>query len=127
LLQAIRDYSSVLPGLLTRDSARGHTILARANARFPGLIKVFLQNCRDNVVTMRVALDRGDFATIELLGHSMRGAGGMYGSQAITDIGAGIELAAEITDRDVCRRWVNELSLYLERVEIVAEVAPPPA
>jgi site-specific recombinase XerC len=67
------------------------------------------------------ALDRGDFATVESLGHGMRGAGGMFGFQAITDIGAALEQAAESADIDASRKWMGELSQYLDRVEIISD------
>ena len=82
-------------------------------------IPAYLQNCRQNVIAMLAALDRGDFETVEILGHGMRGAGGSYGFQAITDIGAALEQAAESADTDASRKWVGELSRYLDRVEII--------
>ena len=63
----------------------------------------------------------GDFETVESLGHGMRGAGGSYGFQAITDIGAALEQAAESADADASRKWVGELSSYLDRVEVVSD------
>jgi len=95
------------------------TILAHAKPKFADLIPLFLQNCRQNVIAMLDALDRGDFETVEILGHGMRGAGGSYGFQAITDIGAALEQAAERVDNDASRKWVGELSGYLDRVEVV--------
>ena len=97
------------------------TILVRAKPKFADLIPVFLQNCRKNVIAMLDALDRGDFETVEILGHGMRGAGGSYGFQAITDIGAALEQAAESADTDASRKWVGELSGYLDRVEIISD------
>ena len=63
------------------------------------------------------ALDRDDFETVKSLGHQMSGSGGMFGFQAITDIGAALELAAESADTDASRKWVSELSSYLDGVE----------
>jgi hypothetical protein len=50
----------------------------------------------------------------------MNGSGGMFGFQAITDIGAAIEQAAESVDTDASRKWVGELSTYLDRVEAIS-------
>ena len=82
---------------------------------------VFLRNCRKNVIAMLDALDRGNFETVENLGHGMKGAGDSYGFQAITDIGAALEQAAESADTDASRKWVGELSRYLDRVEIISD------
>jgi hypothetical protein len=51
----------------------------------------------------------------------MRGAGGSYGFQAITDIGTALEQAAESADTDASRKWMGELSRYLDRVEIISD------
>jgi HPt (histidine-containing phosphotransfer) domain-containing protein len=95
------------------------TILVRAEPKFADLIPVFLQNCRKNVIAMLDALDRVDFETVKFLGHQMRGSGGAFGFQAITDIGAELQQAAESADTDASRKWVGELSNYLDRVEII--------
>ena len=70
---------------------------------------------------MRDALDRVDFETVKFLGHQMRGSGGAYGFQAITDIGAALQQAAESADTDASRKWVGELSNYLDRVETLSD------
>lgn len=93
----------------------------RANPEFADLIPWFLQNRRQDVIAIMDALDRGDFATVESLAHGMRGAGGSYGFQTITDIGAALELAAESADTEASRKWVGELSRYLDRVEVVSD------
>jgi HPt (histidine-containing phosphotransfer) domain-containing protein len=67
------------------------------------------------------ALDRVDFETVKFLGHQMRGSGGAYGFQAITDIGAALQQAAESADTDASRKWVGELSNYLDRVETIPD------
>ena len=121
LLQAIKEHSIVAPPSSKEENSRMDTILVRANPKFADLIPVFLQNCRKNVIAMLDALDRGDFETVEILGHGMRGAGGSYEFQAITDIGAALEQAAESADTDASRKWVGELSGYLDRVEIISD------
>ena len=53
--------------------------------------------------------------------HQMRGSGGAYRFQAITDIGAALQQAAESADTDASRKWVGELSNYLDRVETIPD------
>ena len=67
------------------------------------------------------ALDRGDFETVQSLGHGMKGAGGSWGFQTITDIGAALEQAGESADTAASHNWVGKLSTYLDRVEIVSD------
>jgi PAS domain S-box-containing protein len=121
LLQAIKEHTMVAPPSSKEESRRDDTAFAGMKLKLADRPPVFLQNCRRNVITMLDALDRGDFATVESLGHGMRGAGGMFGFQAITDIGAALEQAAESADIDASREWVGELSRYLDRVEIISD------
>jgi signal transduction histidine kinase/HAMP domain-containing protein/DNA-binding response OmpR family regulator len=121
LLQAIKEHCIVAPASSKQESSRKDTILVRANPKFADLIPEFLQNRRQDVIAMLDALDRGDFEAVESLGHGMKGAGSNYGFQAITDIGAALEQAAESADTDASRKWVGELSRYLDRVEIVSD------
>jgi CheY-like chemotaxis protein/HPt (histidine-containing phosphotransfer) domain-containing protein len=104
LLQAIREFSFL------EASPVMDMIPVHANPKFADLIPGFLQNCRQNVVLMRDALDRGDFEIAESLGHGMRGAGGSFGFEAITDLGAALERAAQNADAGMSRKWLDELS-----------------
>jgi HPt (histidine-containing phosphotransfer) domain-containing protein len=120
LLQAIKEHSIVAPTLSKEESSRMDPILVRAKPKFADRIPAYLQNCRQNAIVMRDALDRVDFETVTSLGHQMRGSGAMFGFQAITDIGAALQQAAENSDTDALRKWVDELSSYLDGVESIS-------
>ena len=83
-------------------------------------VPAYLRNCRQNVIDIRDAPDRTDFETVTILGHNMSGSGGMYGFQAITEIGTALQLAAESSDRRRLTQMGGELSSYLDRVDIVS-------
>jgi len=119
LLQAIREHSVVARLPSKEASGLQDAIIVHANPRLTDLIPGFLRNRRQDVVAMLAALDRGEFETIGRLGHDMKGAGGSWGFEIITDIGSALEQAAESADDDASRKWVGELSTYLDRVEIV--------
>jgi PAS domain S-box-containing protein len=121
LLQAIKELAVVATPLSPGESGQKNPILMRANPKFADLIPEFLNNRRQDVSVMLDALDRGDFAAVESLGHQMRGAGSSYGFEAITDIGTALEQAAQRVDEDASRKWVGELSRYLDRVEVVSD------
>jgi CheY-like chemotaxis protein/HPt (histidine-containing phosphotransfer) domain-containing protein len=121
LLQAIKDRSVAAPTLPIDENSRKDTILVRANPKFADLVPGFLQNRRQDVIAMLAAIEQSDFQIVERLGHDMKGAGGSYGFQAITDIGGALEHAGESADFDASRKWVAELSRYLDRVEIVSD------
>jgi CheY-like chemotaxis protein/HPt (histidine-containing phosphotransfer) domain-containing protein len=120
LLQAIREHSGAAPPSSNEDGKRESAIVVHADPKIADLIPEFLQNRRQDVLAMLEALDRRDFDTVERLGHGMRGAGGSWGFQAITDIGAALEQAAESADSDASRKCVGDLSRYLDRVEVVS-------
>ena len=121
LLQAIKERSIAGPPSSKKESSGRNAILVRANPKFVDLLPVFLQNCRQHAIAMLDALDRSDFETVEILGHGMRGAGGSYGFQAITDIGTALEQAAKSANTEASRTCVRELSRYLDRVEIISD------
>ncbi len=83
------------------------------------LIPGFLDNRRNDVERIRAALVSGDFANIRLLGHSMKGAGGGYGFDPITDYGAELEQAALRQDVATIEGALGKLADYLARVEPV--------
>ena len=121
LLQAIKDRSIGAPPTSKEVSSPMETILGSVNPKFANRKPAYLRNCRQNVIVMLDALDRIDFETVTILGHQMRGSGGMFGFHAITDIGAELQQAAESSDTSASRKWVDELSNYLDRVEIIPD------
>jgi PAS domain S-box-containing protein len=119
LLQAIREHSLAADPSLQRESNQLDAIRIRANPTLADLIPEFLENRRNDVTAIEDALDKGDFEIIERLGHGMRGAGGSWGFQGITDIGAALEEAAKYSDAGTSLKWVGELSSYLDRLVVV--------
>lgn len=82
------------------------------------LVPGFLQNRQSDIDTMNCALTEDDFDTVRVLGHSMKGSGGGYGFDGITDIGMCLEEAAKEENAEAVRKWITELAEYLERVEV---------
>jgi PAS domain S-box-containing protein len=121
LLQAIKDYSAV--HALAPEWEHGPALgLSRAEQRLSGLAPAYLDKCRNDVILMLAALERDDFGVVILLGHNLRGSGGGFGFQLITDIGASLELAADGGDVGVSRRLLGDLSTYLDSM---ISVRPP--
>lgn len=96
-------------------------IIVHVDPDIADLIPGFIKNRRKDTKKMGTALQEGDFETIRVLGHSMKGAGGSYGFDPVTDIGKSLEQAAKDKDAEGIQRWVRELSIYLDRVEVVYE------
>lgn len=83
------------------------------------LVPGFLDNRRRDVDKLRALVGAGAFADVRLLGHSMKGAGGGYGFDEITHLGAVIERAALAGDAAGVESATAALADYLARVDVV--------
>jgi HPt (histidine-containing phosphotransfer) domain-containing protein len=108
---------------MTQQSAlkQEERIIIHVDPEIADLIPGFLENRRKDIKAMDEALRQGDFEAIRVLGHSMKGAGGSYGFDAVTDIGKSLEDAAKNTNAEKIQRSVGELAAYLSRVEVIYE------
>ena len=96
-------------------------ILVHVDPLFMEITPKFLENRRKDVESMLESLEQDDYEEIRVLGHSMKGHGTSYGFEAITNLGGAIEQAAQERNSEGIRKMVDELSTYLERVEVVYE------
>ena len=101
------------------DAKEAGKIIVHVDEEIEDLIPGFLDNRRKDVNALQEALTNSDYETIRTLGHAMKGAGGGYGFDAITDIGSSLENAAKQKNTEEIRKRINELEDYLERVEVV--------
>ncbi len=85
------------------------------------LIPGYLERRQEDVSAIRDACDAGDFDKIKILGHSMKGSGGGYGFDRITEIGRMIEESAKNQDAAAILVHAGDLADYVSRVEIVYE------
>ncbi|MBA5865124.1 MAG: Hpt domain-containing protein [Nitrospira sp. CR1.3] len=83
------------------------------------IVPVFLENRRREVATLRTAFAGDDLKTLRLLGHRMKGDGGGYGFDAISEIGEVLEQAAIRKDRRVIGQQIEKLDDFLTRVDVV--------
>jgi CheY-like chemotaxis protein/HPt (histidine-containing phosphotransfer) domain-containing protein len=121
LMQIIMTLSSSSGGVGGVEERPTDRILVRVDPELEAVIPEFLEGRRQDVASLREALERSDFETIRRLGHRMRGSGSGYGFEAITQIGESLEQAGRNRMPDEVPRWLAELANYLERVEIVSE------
>ena len=64
------------------------------------IIPMFLENRHGDVKRVLDALEKGDYETIRILGHSLQGAGGGYGFYAITALGKSLNEASRSLSED---------------------------
>ena len=82
------------------------------------LIPGFLERRREDLDTLRNAAADRDIQTLRVTGHSMKGTGGGYGFDGLSEIGARIEAAAKAGDLDAMPEHLRALEDYLQRVEV---------
>ena len=85
------------------------------------LIPGFLKNRQDDLNSFTEYLEKEDYDGIKFLGHKMKGAGGGYGFDRITEIGLALENAANARNSQDIKSLLDALKYYLEHVEITFE------
>ncbi len=85
------------------------------------LIPGYLARRQDDITAIRDSCARNDFEKVRVLGHSMKGSGGGYGFERITEIGKLIEESAKNQDPATISTCIDELADYLSRIDITYE------
>ncbi len=116
LLQAILDYTTIQPEIPQEDIG-ADVRSTRSSQRIAALVPAYIARCTENVVAMREAIRQKDFETVTILGHNLRGSGGGFGFQTITDFGANLEQASSSKDNEGVSKLLEELSVYLANVD----------
>ncbi|HWR17490.1 MAG TPA: ATP-binding protein [Terriglobales bacterium] len=88
------------------------------DASLSDIVPIFLSNIRANPEKILQALAAGELDTPRTLGHNMKGTGTAYGFPAITEIGAEIERAAKVGERNIIATKAAELAAYLEQLTV---------
>ena len=83
------------------------------------LVPRYLARREADVEALEEAVTLQDHATVHRIGHSMKGSGGGYGFQGITDIGLRLEDAGREADLAAARLAIEDLGDYLRNVEIL--------
>lgn len=94
------------------------TIQIKIDAELEDLVPVFLSNLKKNIILIQNAMQAKDIETIRKLGHNMKGSGGGYGFDYISQIGQEIEESAKSSDLDKITISLNSLENYLSQIQI---------
>ncbi len=116
----------IINRLLNRETAaeQAHAegkerIVVQVDPDLEKLVPRYLENRRKDILSIENALKAGEYETIRILGHSMKGSGGGYGFALIADLGALLEQAATTSNPAEITEVLARLSDYLQRVEVV--------
>jgi HPt (histidine-containing phosphotransfer) domain-containing protein len=85
------------------------------------LIPVFMDSRRKNIKELKEALQEDDFERIKQIGHDIKGAGGGYGFEEVTNLGKKLGEAADERKLSRIKELITKLENYLEEVEIIYE------
>jgi PAS domain S-box-containing protein len=85
------------------------------------LIPGFLNNRRKDIEEMKRLLLDDNLKAIGRIAHSIKGTGGGYGFNVISEIGSEMESAANRGEKDEVRRLIDRLSRYLSSVKVASK------
>ena len=103
------------------ESGSGSAIVVKVDHDLEDLVPGYLHNRENDIKTMAEKIAQGDYESIRMLGHSIKGTGGGYGFDRITDIGKEIEESGKAMSFEGIRRSIDKLADYLHRVRVVYE------
>jgi PAS domain S-box-containing protein len=100
------------------------TIIVQIEPELIVLAPGFLERKRADVGRLFTALERRDYETIDRLAHALKGEGGTFGFDEISELGALLGIAAKVGDEAAVRKHATALKDYLDRVKVVASPKP---
>ncbi|MCF8144902.1 MAG: Hpt domain-containing protein [Deltaproteobacteria bacterium] len=98
-------------------------IVVHADPDLADDIPWYMGQVREYIEAIGAALEKDDFETIRDAGHRMKGSGETFGFDAVSEIGKSIEMAAKELNTGDIKNQVQNLSEYIDRVEVVYEEA----
>jgi HPt (histidine-containing phosphotransfer) domain-containing protein len=106
---------------MTEDAGTGQGAerpVARVDRTLEALIPRFMQRRRDDADTIESLVSQGDFDAIQSIGHSIKGSGGGYGFDPVTEYGSTIEVAARACDGPGVIAAARQMRAYMDAVDI---------
>ncbi len=94
-------------------------VIVEVDEDLSDLIPDFLTHKRADVAAIFEAIERHDYAAISSLGHRIKGDGGSYGFNSMTDMGRSLEQAAAIHDDGAMTALAHQLLNYMDSLKIV--------
>lgn len=93
-------------------------IIIEVDKELKDLIPSFLENRKNDIEQLKLALDKNDFKKILFISHQLKGVGGGYGFNLMSEIAAEIEDSSADKNSHTIKRKIKELDNYLMHVEI---------
>ena len=94
-------------------------VIVEVDEDLSDLIPDFLTHKRADVAAILEAVKRHDYAAISSLGHRIKGDGGSYGFDSMTEMGRSLEQAAAMRDAGAVTALAQKLLSYMDSVKVV--------
>ena len=94
-------------------------LIAHVDTDLKELIPEYLEEIQSDINKIQKAIKEQDCDTVKIVGHTLKGSGGGYGFDPITEIGMHIEGAAKEEDYEDIEYWNNKLSNYINNVNVI--------
>ena len=104
---------------MTEEKVGEDKIIVHVESDLEEIIPDFLDITNQDIDNMLAALEKDDFETLQLTGHTLKGSGGGYGFDTISEIGRAIEQAAKIKEKGEIEIKLKSLVSYMNKIEIV--------
>lgn len=98
--------------------ATSPSLIIQVDPDLKELAEGFLERKRKELPQWEKALGEGDFKSLEICGHKLRGVAESYGFPPLGLWGEQMEMLAKIPDRQGLENCLKELCHYIENIEI---------
>ena len=95
--------------------------IARVETDLESLIPSFLNNRKRDIADLRAAVKAKDFASLERIGHILKGVSASYGFDKLGEYGASLESNARTKSLAECSENVELMDTYMRDVVVVFE------
>ena len=93
-------------------------ILIKIDKDLEDLIPGYLESLNTSSKAITEAIESSDWITCQRVGHNLKGSGGSYGFDFVSEIGGNIENAASQKNQERIQVNNKDLKEYLGRVEV---------
>jgi HPt (histidine-containing phosphotransfer) domain-containing protein len=73
----------------------GRPITVKVNPRIDGIVRSYLEHRKQDMISLLLALEDGEFDRIRSVAHDLVGTGGSFGFKHMSVVGRSLEIAAK--------------------------------
>ena len=76
--------------------------------------EMYIKHTTKELAKIQEDIDNIIIDSLRTFGHNIKGSGGMYGFEEVTNLGTKIEASAKVNDRNKIKLLLEELSVFLK-------------